>query len=998
MLKREYFLQYISTVLLLLLTSLIGNLQAQCPISIGADTTPICIGDTTTLNPGAGFLSYQWSANTGSATSQTVDVFATGTYSVTVNDGTTTCADTTYVLVNALPVLNLGNDDTLCFGEEKILYAGTGFLNYNWQDGSVLDSFVVQVADTYHVTVVDTNGCNNVDSVIVDQHPITFVNLGNDTSICWLDTLTIDAGAGFTTYAWSNGDNSQTTQVDTGGFYSVTITDANGCQNSNGINVSIDSLPDVNIGGNDTICDNPGATKFLDAGPGYVSYLWNIAASSQTIVVNTADTFWVEVVDTNMCTNRDSMILSLRSGPAISLGNDTSLCIGDSITLDPGQGFDAYLWDDGTTDSVRTIDTAGVYSVIVTDSFTCQSFDTINIGINFLPIVNIGNDIEYCQNGTFSQLVDGGTGFAAYDWMDGATTQLNTITQADDTVWVEVTDINGCSNRDTLFVLENPLPIVDIGPDDTICANNTKIWNAGTGGGTFTSYSWTPASTLQSITVSFNPLNVTTPITNTYSVTVTDNNGCQNADTADLLVNPLPTPNLGPDQSYCIGDPYTATLNPGAYAAYSWNNTATTSTITIGAIAAVYSVTVTDNNGCQNTDDINIIENLLPSPNLGNDSSYCEGLVLNTVIDPGTFDSYLWDNGSTQPFLVVTVADTYSVTVTDHNGCQNTDDIIFEELQVPQFNLTADQLFCEGDTIDEILDATPLLVGNYGYTWSTGALTASIQVLDTGTYTITVIDNNNGCDIIDSTVIEYFPKANPNLGDDNILCEGEALELDPNVTSEGYTYTWSTGATTSSINIFEPGTYWVELNSNNGTCMGERDTVNFELGTLPVVDLGADKELCQGQELRLLNAGSAFPFSTYTWQDGTVGAEYVATETGVYRVVVTNKCGSVVDETTVHFQDCFNVWIPNTFTPNGDGHNEEFQVYTDQELLEFSLVVYDRFGDVVFKTNTPFASWDGKVNGTESPTGVYVYKVSYVSAFDTELKRREKVGKLNLFR
>ena len=998
MLRREYLFQYISTTVLLLLVIFCGNLRAQCPISLGADTTPICFGDTTTLNPGVGFVSYQWSATAGGSNNQTVDIFTTGSYSVTVNDGTNICSDTTYVLVNPLPSVNLGADDTICFGDQKTLQAGAGFLNYTWQDGSTLDSFIVQNADTFHVSVVDVNGCSNSDTVIIGQHSLPIVSLGNDTSICFKDTITLAPVSTYTSYSWSTGETTPTIDTDTAGTYFLTIEDNNGCENSTGIVVSIDSLPIVNLGGNDTICDNPGASKFLNAGAGFVSYLWNTTAASQTVIVDIQDTYWVEVIDTNGCTNRDSMYLHLRSGPNISLGNDTSICIGDSLTLDPGQGFTSYLWNDGATDSVNTIDTAGIYSVIVTDSFTCQSFDTINVGINFLPIVNIGNDLDYCENSTMSQLVDGGAGFAQYLWMDGAVTQINTIIQTDDTVWVEVTDINGCSARDTLFVIENALPLVDLGPDDTICSNQTKSFNAGTAGGTIVGYSWSNSSNSQSIVLSFNPLSVTTPLNNTYSVTVTDNNNCQNSDTVNLLVNPLPSPNLGNDLSYCIGDPFSAVLDPGTFDSYQWNTTSTSPTLTIGAIAGIYTVTVTDVNGCQNSDDINIIENLLPVPSLGNDSSYCQGTPLNIVVAPGTFDSYSWDDGSTQPFLVVTVADTYSVTVTDHNGCQNSDEIIFEELLNPLVNMTPDLLLCEGDTVNQLVEANMIVLGNYNFLWNTGITTASFVALDTGSYVITITDNNNGCTTIDSTVIDYFHLAKPNLGDDGILCEGEALELSTNSNTEGYTFTWNTSETTSSINIFSPGTYWVEMNAINGTCLGIRDSITLTLGALPVVDLGSDKVLCEGQELTFLNDQSPFPFSTYTWQDGTIGPEYKATETGIYRVIVSNKCGFVSDEVQVDFQDCYNVWIPNTFTPNGDGDNEVFKVSTDQELIEFSLVIYNRYGDVVFKTNTPFASWDGRVNGENSPTGVYLYKVSYVSAFDTQLKRREKIGHINLIR
>lgn len=999
MLKKISLTTHIYTLLFTVL-SLAGvkSSLAQCTVSIGADTQQACIGDTIQLNAGAGFVSYQWSSPQGAATTQTLKAFTTGTYRVTVDNGTTTCADTAYIIINPLPSVNLGTDDTICFGTQKTLQAGSGFASYTWNDGTSIESLIVTLPDTYSVTVTDANSCTKTDSIIINQHSLPVVSAGNDTSICKGDTITFTATAGFTTYSWNTGASTQSIQADTGGFYSVTITDGNGCNNSNGVTLTIDSLPTVNIGNDDTICI--GANKFLNAGGGFTSYTWNTSATNQTITVTNADTYWVKVVDTNSCVNSDTMFLYHRNGPAMTLGNDTFYCANDSVRLKPlPGGYNTYSWSNATNDSVLFVSATGSYSVTVTDLMGCSTIDTISVSQKALPVVSIGGNIEYCQGNVVNQIISGGNNFTNYLWMDGVTSQTNTITQADDTVWVQVTDTNGCVNRDTLYVIQNAKPVLNLGPDDTICANQTKILNAGTSSGTITSYSWSTSANSQSITLSFNPTTITTPTTNTYSVTVSNIKNCTSADTINLLINPIPSPNLGPDTSYCFGDPFSMTLNPGTFTTYSWNTGATSATYNIGAVAAVYTVTVTDANGCQNHDNINIIEHVLPTPNLGNDTSFCEGTNINKIIAPGIFKGYLWGDGSTQPFLNVIAADTYKVTVTDLNGCKNSDEIIFTELKNPKYNLTPDKLLCEGDTVNTTLTVTPVLVSSsYAYSWSTGASSASIPANDTGTYKVTITNNANACVVIDSTRINYFPKAIPNLGADGILCEGEAFELNPKVTLSGYNYLWSTGANTPTISVLNSGTYWVELNAINGTCIGIRDTISLKLGALPIVELGEDKVLCQGQHLKLLDKTTAFPDSKYVWQDGSTDSEYTAKQSGIYRVVVSNKCGSVVDEMEVLFQDCYNVYVPNTFTPNGDDKNEFFQIYTEQELLLFSFWVYDRYGHLVFKTNNPHARWDGKVNGEDAPSGMYIWRISYISAFDEQKQRREKIGQVNLIR
>ena len=113
---------------------------------------------------------------------------------------------------------------------------------------------------------------------------------------------------------------------------------------------------------------------------------------------------------------------------------------------------------------------------------------------------------------------------------------------------------------------------------------------------------------------------------------------------------------------------------------------------------------------------------------------------------------------------------------------------------------------------------------------------------------------------------------------------------------------------------------------------------------------------------------------------------------------VTNECGSTVDQVYLEFQDCGNVYIPNAFTPNGDGRNEIFAAKSDQEFSEFGFWVYDRWGALLFKTNQPNVGWDGTVNGEYMQTGTYVWRVSYVSSYQEFGLRVEKSGEFHLLR
>jgi gliding motility-associated-like protein len=463
---------------------------------------------------------------------------------------------------------------------------------------------------------------------------------------------------------------------------------------------------------------------------------------------------------------------------------------------------------------------------------------------------------------------------------------------------------------------------------------------------------------------------------------------------------PLPDADLGPDTAFCFGDVFTKTLNPGTFNSYQWSTGDTTQTIVIGAFDSAYAVTVTDSTGCVNSDNISVSENSLPNPDLGADTSYCEGVTFAVALSPGGFQQYQWSDGSTGPILLVTQGGNYEVTVTDVNGCVNTDDLLVTELPKPTVNLGPDVTLCEDSAFSFTLDASAALppVG-YSYSWNTLENTPAILINSFGSYAVTVEDNNNNC--LDSSRVDYVPFSlvQPNLGADTRICEGEVINLEPEVNVEsGYSFTWSTGASTRSINVNQDGTYWVELNAINGTCVGIRDTIVLSLGLLPVVELGPDINACLGQTVVLLNQETSIPGVEYRWQDTIPTTSLPVMKTGTYRVKVTNECGTVSDEVDVLFEDCYQVYVPSAFTPNGDGMNDAFFAETDQELLEFNLIIYDRWGRTVFKTNDVRAQWDGTVNGEFAQDGIYVWKLMYIRAFDPNGFRVERTGHLTLSR
>lgn len=943
-----------------------------------------------------GTATYVWSTT---STFPAIQASTGGVYTVSITSGgvPNACILNFNVTSYPNPVVNLGNDTAICSGSPLTLYANPGLPDYIWSDGvTTVDSLVVTAADTYSVTVSDTNQCAGIDSIIVTENPLPIVNLGGAITACPGDTVTVDAGV-FASYIWSDGSTNQVLTTNLPATYTVTVTDINGCEASDLINFTNDTLPVVNIGLDDSLCD--GGIKVLNAGAGpYTSYLWSDGTGFQTATYTVTSDPWVVVEDTNGCFGSDTMHLEIFPTPNVNLGTNLSFCINDTLVLNAGGGYTSYSWNNGTALQTLNVTSAGTYSITVEDVNGCFGYDTTVVAQDALPIVNIGSDIEYCNGTTFSQLINAGNGFVLYNWMDGVFTQIRNIDQTYDTVWVEVLDTNGCKNTDTMYVIENPLPVLNLGPNDTICSSQVKSLNAGNPNGAITNYIWSNGSTNQTINIGPNPGQINDSLAN-YSVTITDNNGCQNMDTMSLYTYALPRPDLGNDTAFCNGDPFSMILDPGAFTTYNWSTGVNTPTISIVAVGAVYSVTVSDLNGCINSDMITIIDNPLPTPNLGPDEAFCQGNSFTKILNPGSFSTYLWSDGSVGQVLGVSVGGIYSVTVSDINNCMNDDDIVITENPSPAVDLGPDVYYCEDVAVSHLLDATTNLPGpGFNFLWTTGATTGTIIANSFGTFGVVVTDQITNCSTVGTTHIIATLKANPDLGEDGVICEGQLINLDPKNSIPGYIYTWNTGATTATINVFETGTYWVQLDASNGTCTGLIDTIVLDPGVLPVVQLGEDLYPCIGQQVNLLNNASDFPGTTYEWQDGTKGGSYEVTKTGTYEVEATNQCGSVVDQVFIEFQDCSNVYVPTAFTPNGDGKNDTFYPKSDQEFTEYGFWVYDRWGRLLFKTNTPNFGWNGTFDGDPVANGVYIWRISYVSTFQDVGNRIEKVGEVTLIK
>lgn len=299
-----------------------------------------------------------------------------------------------------------------------------------------------------------------------------------------------------------------------------------------------------------------------------------------------------------------------------------------------------------------------------------------------------------------------------------------------------------------------------------------------------------------------------------------------------------------------------------------------------------------------------------------------------------------------------------------------TDDIFYIDTnEVVEFTIGEDiEIPC--DEIANILLEAPSDMDCY--LWSEGSMTASIVVNEPGKYWVEVL---NGCafgsdTIAISLVNDLFTL---DLGNDTTLCEGETLQLSAYSNPQA-THFWQDGSMLPFYEVAAAGTYFVDVNI--GACV-DSDTIQIGYSPLPEVDLGNDTIICMDDELVLNAAGEAVLY--YQWQDGSADPEVSVTVPGFYSVLVANECGVASDEVFIDFKDCDHcpIYIPNTFSPNDDGVNDAFRVYSPCEFDYFNLKIFNRWGGLLFESHAIEEVWPGTFNASKNDPGVFVFLLEY---------------------
>jgi len=970
--------------------------------------------------------------------------------------------------------------------------------SFAWSDMSSDSILSANAPGEYYVTITDANDCTTSDTVMIVTGEILTVSTGstmscaNDaTGTAFVEVLT---GTGPYTFVWEDGSDNDTLYNVASGDYIVTVSDANNCEAIE--TITIGAFPDMVL---DTEITEAGcggvpdgtATVNVMGGAADFTYLWSDAMSQNTATASglEAGEYFVTVTDANLCTAVTSAVVTTPSSiNLLTIMTNDATCFGaedGTLSASANGGTPPLTYSVGTSGPQDTGDFsnlgAGDYNLVVTDAMGCSSSYPFTIDepteVETIPI-NI-QTID-CQNpiGSATVSVEGGSIPYSFDWSNMQADSILTTALIGE-YYVTVTDGLGCMTLDT----------VQIDEADVLSINTSSM---ATCNGETTGFAATEILTGTAPFVYQWDANAGNAVTDTvfnlapgmYTVTVTDAGNCEVIETITVDEFPAMILSTSTTDADCNGAPDgTATVSVMGGTSdftYLWSDDMGQMTSTASNLSAgLYTVTVTDANGCTMTADANVsTPSMLSIGDISATNVTCfDGMngTATVMATGGTGDfNYAWSDAtmqSTETAINLSPAE-YTVTVSDEAGCQVTASIDVENVDAIVLDLATVDVLCASD-IDGSIDLTIISGGNpnFTYEWSNTAFTEDLNNLSAGIYSVTVTDADMCQATAEATINTTAPITVTPTTEDATCYNYEdgsiSIEVDGGV--EPYSYAWSSGQTSDDLSDIPAGTY--ELTVTDANNCGVFSTIDIAQPDVFTASFDIVEPLCSGDEtgsLTINTIGGQADFSysidgiNYTdnpvfenlpaqnyhvfIQDGNdclfdstnvlvaepeplrvdVGEDIVVEigERAFLEALITggtggldfsweipadiilscedcfspfaaaNESGNLV-VTAIDENDCiasddifitvkkdYKLYIPNVFTPNLDGNNDIFMPYGKPNTLIKSMQIFDRWGNMVYDGKDFFANgeigWDGKTNNKFVETGVYVYSIEAI--------------------
>lgn len=328
---------------------------------------------------------------------------------------------------------------------------------------------------------------------------------------------------------------------------------------------------------------------------------------------------------------------------------------------------------------------------------------------------------------------------------------------------------------------------------------------------------------------------------------------------------------------------------------------------------------------------------------------------------------FLWSTGEIASSIYVTPNQTTTYSLQVNGGSiPICDEITVFVHNIPQSALNDTIGFC----INTEITLVPEIEGYY--LWSTGETNDSIVISQEGSYWYKITDTNN-CVSVDSIYAQEMNPVEWSFNDFNFVCQNQTATIGPiEILPENIIYNWNNEETSQYISVTDTGFYYLEIKDEY--CITYDSTYVHDV-IPPFISIDNNYTIC-GNSLTI----DVFQDnSSYLWSTGDTTSNITVKKAGVYKLDLTNKCGSITEFFTVAF-DC-NVYVPNTFTPNGDGINDTWIIRNMENFPGSKINVFNRWGQKVWSGNYT-EEWDGKFNGKKMPTGNYIYAINLNNEID----------------
>ena len=746
-----------------------------------------------------------------------------------------------------------------------------------------------------------------------------------------------------------------------------------GCDTLIDINLSFfDAVPIVQFG-ESMICPDSQVEIGIANEVDYTRFEWNNGEVTSSISISEPGEYRVTATSSEGCLSESNFVIDTFNLTPVSIIGEDQICENSISDLNISGNHSEVLWSTGDTSNLIFITVPGIYSVTTTDNNGCTGVGIKTVTQSPSPSITFIGDQEICDGESTTLVIL--ENHADYLWNDQSEDSILTITEPG-IYSLTVTDFNDCTANSSTLVTVFDLPRPSIAGGQDFCFGDSIVLSSTDA---FESYLWNDNSTADTLVVSDS---------GNFQLIVTDINGCTGSVTTMVNENNEITPFITGDLDFCSGDTGTIALDQN-YPTITWNDNSTDQTLEVST-PGIYAATVTDNTGCSAVTQtvVTVMDQLQPSITGGNILCEGSGLTLGLAID---YTSQIWSDGTTESKLTLNLPGTYSVTVTDNQGCTG--------------------------TAEKVIDVTPIQ--------ETLIQSLSCDPNELGTFMFTV-PSTLGCDSIVTTEVSFDPSCTL-MTNIKVIEESCPESIDGEI----------------SVNLLQgnfPVTLFLVLDSDTlqsmvvneamstvvfiGVTAGEYDLLVLTNSTFisesfsvtvgqnnSRLEVPEEFEITEGNSIILDANLNGINATTYGWWDGQEAqcsgncleisvSPSIAT---TYTFIAENIAGCLWQDSTRVIVNSFDeptvvsdIYRPNIFNPEASGENSTFKLFSGDANFIYSIEIYDRFGNLVF-VGDQSNGWDGNYRGKSAEAGVYVYKVTKPSLDDTSTSQVIS-GSLSLIR